>query len=187
MALLSIRYLFAAFLLLTATASEGQERPMAPAPVDRPYQPHQRLPGEFRQNRLGIIDPSPDVISLSALPKDDYGFVDWAQAMRDGVISPKDSIIEGMVPHDNGSSIQDIIIKSKLKFMPDVLFPHSAHTVWLKCNNCHPKIFKQKAGANAITMVGIWKGQYCGRCHDKVAFPTRNCFKCHSVPRETAK
>ncbi|MBI5235080.1 MAG: hypothetical protein HY886_02395, partial [Deltaproteobacteria bacterium] len=27
------------------------------------------------------------------------------------------------------------------------------------------------------------RGQYCGRCHDKVAFPLRNCFKCHSAPR----
>lgn len=180
------RYLFLAVLTLLPASSAGEQWVMEPAPAERPLYEKQRKPGQFKQNRLGIIDPTPDVVSLNFLPKDKYGFVDWAQSIRDGLIKPRDSILDG-APAVVIPGVQDVVIKSKLAFMPDVLFPHSAHTVWLKCNNCHPNIFKQKAGETPITMSAIWRGQYCGRCHDKVAFPIRNCFKCHSVPRAEKK
>lgn len=172
--------------LLTAAAASESFAAMDPAPADWPNYEYNRAPGEFKRNRYGIIDPSPDVISLQQLPIDSYGFVDWTRAMTDGIISPRESISgkpSRPGPEDKESFSGDILIKSRMKFMPDVIFPHSAHTEWLKCSTCHPRIFKKKAGATPITMAGIWNGQFCGRCHDKVAFPTRNCFKCHSVPR----
>jgi c(7)-type cytochrome triheme protein len=163
---------------------------MDPAPADWPNYEYNRAPGEFKRNKYGIIDPSPDVVSLQQLPVDSYGFVDWTKAMRDSIIAPRESIsgkAPRLGPEDSEKFSGDVLIKSKMKFMPDVIFPHSAHTEWLKCSTCHPRIFKKKAGATPITMTGIWNGQFCGRCHDKVAFPTRNCFKCHSVPRSTSK
>ena len=177
--------LMAAVALLTAVSAAESFAAMDPAPADWPDYEYNRAPGEFKRNRYGIIDPSPDVVSLQQLPVDGYGFVDWGKAITDGIIAPRESI-NGKPPirsEDAQAFSGDILIKSRMKFMPDVIFPHSAHTEWLKCSTCHPGIFKKKAGATPITMSGIWKGQFCGRCHDKVAFPTRNCFKCHSAPR----
>lgn len=175
----------AALTLLPLGVSAAEDAPMDPAPADWKTFEYKREPGQFKRSESGLIDPSPDVVSLQFLPKDNYGFVDWAKAIKDGTISPRESI-NGKITlkeEDKPQDIPDIIIKSKLAFMPDVIFPHAPHNVWLKCSVCHPKIFKKKAGANNITMAAIWRGQFCGRCHDKVAFPTRNCFKCHSVPR----
>ena len=137
----------------------------------------------LKYDKHGIIDPTPDVKTLRFLPRDSYNFVDWAKALSDGIIAPLDSIA-GEEDHVVQFS-KDIVIKSKMDFMPDVLFPHNVHNFWLSCNNCHPKFFEAKAGATPISMAGIWNGEFCGRCHDKVAFPLRNCFKCHSLKRET--
>jgi c(7)-type cytochrome triheme protein len=186
-----IRYsLIAAFALFSAAAAAECFAAMDPAPADWPSFEYNRAPGEFKRTRYGIIDPSPDVVSLQQLPVDSYGFIDWTKAMRDSIIVPRESISgkpASADPEDSETFSGDVLIRSKMKFMPDVIFPHSVHTEWLKCSTCHPRIFKKKAGATPITMSGIWKGQFCGRCHDKVAFPTRNCFKCHSVPRESSK
>lgn len=141
-----------------------------------------RRTGGLKYDKYGLIDPSPDVVPLDYLPRDKYGFIDWSKALKNGVISPKDSLSKGDESYEVPFS-EDIIIKSKMDFMPDVLFPHKTHNIWLSCKICHPKIFKMEAGGNDISMIAIWKGEYCGRCHDKVAFPFRNCFRCHSVPR----
>ncbi|MFQ5428265.1 MAG: c(7)-type cytochrome triheme domain-containing protein [Thermodesulfobacteriota bacterium] len=154
---------------------------MMPAPEDRQAEGYDKQEGAtITRDKWGVMDPTPSVIPLEYLPKDKYGFVDWAQAMREGKISPKDSILGKTVPTRPAFN-EDVLIRSKLKFMADVNFPHSAHNEWLDCAPCHPKMFKKKAGATNISMLAIWKGQFCGRCHDKVAFPIRNCFKCHSV------
>lgn len=177
-------------LLFFPALTTGEDAPMDPAPADWPNYEFTREPGEFKRNKYGLIDPSPDVVSLEYLPKDSYGFVDWAKAIGDGTISPRESVDGSeprLRPEDRIEFDGEVLIPSKMPFMPDVIFPHRQHNAWLKCSTCHPKIFKSKAGATPITMAGIWKGQFCGRCHDKVAFPTRNCFKCHSVPRQASK
>lgn len=184
--LLKIKWIVLAVLILTAAGAVAEDSEMEPAPSDRARHQYRREPGQFKRNKYGLIDPSPDVVSLKFLPTDAYGFVDWMKAIKDGVIAPKDTLGPGsnrVKEEDKVSFDKDILIRAKQDFMPDVIFPHSAHNAWLKCSICHPKIFRMKAGGNPISMVGIWKGQFCGRCHDKVAFPTRNCFKCHSAPR----
>ncbi len=169
------------FTTLTAIGVTAAERPMMPAPVDRPAERYEEQKGStIKRDKWGVMDPTPSVIPLEYLPTDRYGFVDWARAMREGKITPKDSLLGGPPPSPPSFN-KDVLIKSKLKFMPDVVFPHSAHNAWFNCAPCHPKMFKKKAGASKISMLGIWGGQFCGRCHDKVAFPIRNCFKCHSV------
>lgn len=175
--------------VLTATASVAEDWTMDPAPADRSKFQYIRKTGDYKLNKYGMIDPAPDVISLQFLPKDKYGFVDWVAAIKKKIIAPRDSIDApmGKVNEADASFDKDVLIKAKLDFMPDVIFPHSAHNVWLKCSVCHPKIFKMKAGDNDISMVAIWQGKFCGRCHDKVAFPIRNCFKCHSVAKAKVK
>lgn len=188
-----LKYLFLAFLLvLPQVACAGLKStpinpPMDPAPADRPFYHYKREPGQLKHDKYGMIDPSPDVISLKFLPTDKYGFVDWMQALNDGIIAPREAF-PGKEPVVDPKAVPDnILIKAKLDFMPDVIFPHSSHEKWLKCSICHPKIFAEKAGKTPISMVGIWRGEFCGRCHDRVAFPTRNCFRCHSAPKKYKK
>jgi c(7)-type cytochrome triheme protein len=115
------------------------------------------------------------------LPKAEQGtYVDWAAALKYGVIRPVDSLDPAkktMPPIDF-----NVVFKVKGD-LPDVVYPHYPHTVWLDCRNCHPKIFVMRAGANQVTMNGIMRGEFCGRCHGKVAFPLYDCNRCHSRPK----
>ena len=115
------------------------------------------------------------------LPKAEQGsYVDWAAALKFGVIRPVDSLDPAkktMPPIDF-----NVVFKVKGD-LPDVIYPHFPHTVWLDCKNCHPGIFVMRAGANQVTMNGIMRGEFCGRCHGKVAFPLYDCNRCHSRPK----
>lgn len=187
-----LKFLFAALLLVPYIVAAADNlpqiyTPMDPAPADRPTYHYSREPGQLKHDKYGMIDPTPDVISLKYLPLDKYGFVDWMKALDDGTIAPRDAVPGNEPVVDPKVEPDNILIKARQDFMPDVIFPHSAHEKWLKCGICHPKIFAEKAGKTPITMVGIWRGQFCGRCHDKVAFPTRNCFRCHSAPKQYKK
>lgn len=135
-----------------------------------------------------FLDPTnPDLARLQApiqafagLPKDKDGKVDWVQALRNGTIQPRMSLqaTEGGGPLD-----LDVIMK-RTRQMPYVRFPHRTHTEWLACSNCHPALFEARAGTTQIRMEDIFKGRFCGTCHDRVAFVThRNCDRCHSVPQ----
>ncbi len=49
----------------------------------------------------------------------------------------------------------------------------------LKCNACHPSVFKMKKEAK-ITMADMKAGKNCGTCHNgKKAFGADDCAKCH--------
>jgi len=118
------------------------------------------------------------------LPQDKRGAVDWMKALRSGAIAPRDDLAGTGRPQ---LLDLDIILKNTRE-MPHVRFPHRAHTEWLACSNCHNEIFIPKAGANEITMEKIFRGEYCGKCHDRVAFVTHNsCERCHSVPHANSK
>ncbi len=116
--------------------------------------------------------------ALSALPQDKRGQVDWMKALRQSLIKPRADL-------DGKQSMQllqlDIVMKNTAE-MPHVKFPHESHTQWLSCGNCHSQIFVPKAGANPVTMARIFRGEYCGVCHGRVAFSTLfACERCHSV------
>ena len=71
--------------------------------------------------------------------------------------------------------------------MGTVLFDGTAHkNAGLTCSDCHnPVMFpKMKQGTVKITMVDLYAGKYCGRCHDgKKAFLIKeNCTRCHHKP-----
>ena len=124
----------------------------------------------------------PMALELANLPKDKYGLIDWAAIVKEGKIKPWESL-------DPNAPVappfpMDVVIKTKSASMEDVVFPHFIHTYWLNCTNCHPAIFNMKAGGNPdMTMAKIAAGQYCGRCHDKVAFPLTDCQRCHVRPK----
>ncbi|MFZ5876750.1 MAG: c(7)-type cytochrome triheme domain-containing protein [Nitrospirota bacterium] len=128
----------------------------------------------------------PPALELSGFPKDQYDLVDWAATMLQGKIKPRDAVDPNapeVPPFD-----LDVVITTKSKFQPDVLFSHKVHTLWLSCDNCHEKIFKKKAGGNPeMHMTKIAAGEFCGRCHDRVAFPLTDCLRCHVLAKDRAK
>ena len=133
---------------------------------------------------LAVQDPSepvPDYETYAqlsaALPRDSMGNVDWVAAAEQGSIRP--------LPGPDPEALESPILPYDVHFDPgvpgfEVVFPHAAHTYWLRCDNCHPGIFQMKAGSNPITMEKIFDGEYCGKCHGKVAFPPQTgCQRCH--------
>jgi c(7)-type cytochrome triheme protein len=115
--------------------------------------------------------------AMAAFPYDRRGGVNWVKALKLGIINPRANLKgdQEMLTMD-----LDIIFKDT-GHMPWVRFPHLAHTQWLACENCHPKIFIPQQGANNPSMDGILAGEHCGRCHDKVAFALWVCERCHAV------
>ncbi len=113
--------------------------------------------------------------AAQALPKDNKGNIDWIAALVNGSISPKDTLD----PKAKTGTPLRLNLLYKGKNMPDAMFPHYAHTIWLDCNNCHIDIFLMQAGQSKMTMEGIFSGGFCAVCHGKVAFPIDNCFRCH--------
>jgi c(7)-type cytochrome triheme protein len=130
--------------------------------------------------------------ALDALPKDSYGQVNWTLAVMEGYLNPKGSLVPDA--EDEKPLDLNVFIEAKVALMANVIFPHSIHTYWLSCANCHPGIFIPEAGANDITMDGIFAGKWCGRCHGKVAFPPgyninpkANCIRCHVIPKQMSR
>lgn len=126
-----------------------------------------------------LQDPSE---SMASFPIDRRGGIDWVKALDLGIIKPRQS-----QKGEENMLIMDMdILFTDTGQMPYVRFPHLAHTKWLDCSNCHPKIFIPQRGANNPSMDGILAGEHCGRCHDKVAFSLWICERCHSVPHENS-
>lgn len=122
-----------------------------------------------------LQDPT---VALKDFPLDRRQQVNWVQTLDQGLIQPRPSL--------TGSGemlVMDMdILFTNTQDMPHVRFPHLPHTRWLDCSNCHPKIFIPRRGANPVSMNKILRGEFCGVCHDKVAFSLFICERCHSVP-----
>ncbi len=108
------------------------------------------------------------------------GSPDWVKALQQGVIAPR----PGIDPKAEDEAVFPLDVELVPPDAPafKVVFPHEAHTTLLSCTTCHPGIFQMARGADPITMEKIYAGEYCGRCHGKVAFsiPT-GCPRCHPV------
>lgn len=166
-----------------AASDSGEPAPPAPAPADHA--------ARRAIDANSVHDPAnPDLGRLQRieeatrhLPYDAVGFPDWMRALREGLISPR-SDLKGQ----GSMEVLDLdIIMKNTKEMPYVRFPHRSHTLWLACANCHPTPFKPQTGSTPIRMADIFRGQYCGMCHDRVAFITFfSCNRCHSVPQAGA-
>ena len=140
----------------------------------------------------GIHDPANDgttvllapLDSFASLPKSTSGNrVNWMAALTQNKIAPRYNLQDPKAE----AVIMDLNIVREVKgTMPDVVFPHKAHTELLDCSNCHPAIFVPQKGGNQMSMAAIMLGQGCGVCHGKVAFPVADCRACHSKPKTVA-
>jgi c(7)-type cytochrome triheme protein len=184
----------------SSTSTDNQDRLQRIQEKLKTLDPSMVIYLDSRGNIAGTGDPAglvgraelagkaahPPALELSGFPKDQYDLVDWASTMLQGKIKPRDAIdprVPDVPPFD-----LDVVITTKSKFQPDVLFSHKVHTLWLSCDNCHEKIFKKKAGGNPdMHMTKIAAGQYCGRCHDRVAFPLTDCLRCHVLAKDRVK
>lgn len=138
----------------------------------------------------GIHDPAndgtavlqPPATAFGPLPKDPAGNgVNWVKALNDHDITPR---YDRSNPQAQAAVMDLNIVREVKGSMPNVVYPHKAHTQWLDCSNCHPAIFIPQKGANQISMAAILMGQKCGVCHGKVAFPVSECRRCHSQPKQ---
>jgi c(7)-type cytochrome triheme protein len=195
-ALMALATLLAA---LTATVAQAFLRPVpelqkpvpktsAPAPAAEQRPALRTATEQADQNRF--YDPANPAYgalqkaneALAGFPVDPQGHVDWMSALATGRIKP----LADLQGHSQMQPLDLDILMKNTKQMPYVRFPHRSHTLWLDCSNCHPALFEPQAGANRITMAEIFRGRYCGVCHDRVAFITYfSCNRCHAVPRDT--
>lgn len=138
----------------------------------------------------GLHDPENPAIyllqnpseALSRLPPDPSGGgnkTDWTRALKLGLINPRTNFM----PETKVNFLDLDVHMKDTGEMPEVMFPHSKHTLWLDCSNCHTSIFKEKAGATKMNMFTNLQGKHCGQCHGAVAFPLTDCLRCHNVPR----
>ncbi len=109
--------------------------------------------------------------------------VDWEEAEARGLVHPIDYIPGVSIQRKTLIAQKDFSITSRSTWMPDIIFSHKRHIVWNGCEVCHPDIFPSvKKGTVKYSMLEITNGQYCGLCHDRVAFPLNDCERCHAAP-----
>lgn len=164
------------------TPPPAPEKPRPAAEAQPAVRPAEAAPGQdlfYDESNPGFAALQKANQALAGFPVDKTGKVDWMQALSSGRIQPRADLLG-----QGGMSVLEMdIVMRNTKEMPWVRFPHRSHTLWLDCSNCHPAPFEARAGAHAITMNDIFRGQYCGMCHDRVAFNTYfSCERCHSVP-----
>lgn len=171
-----------AFLRPAANQGAADEPPAPAAPADTAPVARRAI------DTSPLLDPNnPDYQRLQnigeatrSMPYDANRFPDWMKALNEGLIKPRAGLGGG-----EKMEVLDLdIVMRNTKEMPFVRFPHKSHTLWLACANCHPAPFKAQSGSNNIRMADIFRGEYCGMCHDRVAFITFfSCQRCHSVPQ----
>ena len=121
---------------------------------------------------------APDSV-VQMLPKDHAGNIDWVAALREGVIRPRSSIPGEAAPAPSSFVFGfDFYFKGPAPTF-DAYFPHSVHTEWVDCGQCHGRIFRYRD--TEFKMADILQGSFCGECHGKVSFPpVTACERCHT-------
>ena len=85
-------------------------------------------------------------------------------------------------PNIVGTDLVGVAPGMGIDSLPVARFPHWVHRIRYRCKTCHPALFVPRAGANAMTMIEINRGEACGRCHDgRAAFRAGfgSCQRCH--------
>jgi c(7)-type cytochrome triheme protein len=119
----------------------------------------------------------------NALPPAKYGNgIDWVRSARK--LKREYSIFYSEYPMKYKTIL---VLEAELGRIPPAYFPHKPHVRELACNNCHPEPFDiKKKGTIHFSMNRILEGQFCGACHMTVAFPMKDCRRCHpGIKRET--
>lgn len=115
------------------------------------------------------------------MPRERFGNgIDWMTAEDQGKIKLVDYLDGASIKRNKIKEQQDFKIEGAEQKMPQIIFSHQKHAVWNGCGTCHPEIFPVRKGSQPYSMQQIFAGQYCGACHDKVAFPNIDCQRCHT-------
>lgn len=108
--------------------------------------------------------------------------IDWEKAEDDGIIKLID-FVPGISFHRDPLKSQEDFSIEVTSWAADVIFSHKKHAVWNGCEVCHPQVFpSSKKGTVQYSMFQVMRGEYCGICHQKVAFSVWICYKCHKNP-----
>ena len=100
------------------------------------------------------------------------------RALRQGDVAPRDHIPGEPAPPPSAFEFGFDFYYNNDVAVFDAYFPHSAHTEWVACDQCHPRIFRHRG--TEVTMADVMGGKYCGECHGTVAFqPEFACERCH--------
>lgn len=115
-------------------------------------------------------------------PKGRFGNgIDWVKAEDEGFIKLQDAIEGVSIKRKEFKRPNDFDLQAKIEGLPEIVFSHQKHTVWMGCEGCHPEIFIGiKKGSTKYSMQEIFQGKYCGYCHITVAFPLNDCQRCHT-------
>ncbi len=115
------------------------------------------------------------------LPQERFGNgIDWMKAEDEKLLTLKDQIEGISIKRKKLTNVKEHELTAKVTGMPNIIFSHKKHTVWNGCELCHPEIFGVKRGDTVYSMQDMFKGKFCGSCHDIVAFPTDDCQRCHT-------
>lgn len=123
------------------------------------------------------------------LPRDHAGNIDWVRAVRDSIIRPRSTLPGQIAVSEGGFQFAYDFWFPGPDTTFDARFPHSVHTEWLACEQCHPRIFPYRN--TPVKMADVFQGKYCGECHGRVAYPVlTGCERCHvrlAMPADRAK
>jgi len=122
------------------------------------------------------------------MPRTAFGNeINWEEAEEKGFIRPVDFLQGISIRRAPLKAQEDFSVEVKATWIGEVIFSHKKHAIWNGCEVCHPEIFPSvKKGTVKYSMFQIAEGQYCGVCHDKVAFPLMECNRCHTKPVKMA-
>jgi c(7)-type cytochrome triheme protein len=118
------------------------------------------------------------------MPKAAFGNgINWEEAESKGLIKLVDFLQGVSIQRQPLKAQRDFSVEVKASWIGEVIFSHKKHAVWNGCEVCHPEIFPSvQKGTVRYSMFEIAEGQYCGVCHDRVAFPLLECQRCHTKP-----
>ncbi|MBW2466899.1 MAG: hypothetical protein JRF02_06310 [Deltaproteobacteria bacterium] len=150
--------------------------------VGKPEAEHLHNPNLVKQESIKKAAQSvgakwrPENLTDNRLPVDRFQFIDWLELKNKSVFAPVISLDENFKDEIRDNQI---VFQSKSDFVGDVIFDHKVHSEWIRCDSCHPALFKEELGGNKIKMTEISKGRFCGHCHGKVSFTFADCLRCH--------
>lgn len=112
-------------------------------------------------------------------PPTEYGDgIDWSKAVKRNIVTPA-----GYIYTPGSAMISSKVVAFTPKFgrIQPAVFPHAQHGDWMDCSMCHPDLFPLDGKRTTeMSKKAILKGEYCGLCHLRVAFPMNDCPRCHS-------
>jgi c(7)-type cytochrome triheme protein len=129
------------------------------------------------------VEPGPYEAFARTEPRDPSGLVDWEEAEGLLFTKPVDHVEGVSLRPDRLGIDRNFSISVGGTWLGEVAFSHQKHARWCGCESCHPEVFPTTSrGAIAYRMKDIVAGEYCGACHNKVAFPIASCLRCHEKP-----